>query len=1624
MEISRFFVYSWYTDPEEEEITSIRMYGLGENNQNICLRVDDFTPYIYLELPTTIKWSDTIAQILGNKIDELLGHRKPLKKVLVMKKRLYKAYLDSNGERLLFPYLFCAFSSKADIRMLSYKIRKPILVPGVGGITLKIHEMDASPELQISCCRKIQTAGWVQFRGKRVKNEEEKVTLCDEEWIVKYKNLQSYTTDQMPRPKVMAFDIEANSHVPSMMPRAYKPQDCIFQISCVFGRIGDDPRDYVKYLLTLGQPSQEFIGQDTNIFMYDDEMDMLEGYAELIQEENPNIIAGYNILGFDIDYMIGRANLHNALCRFNKQGFHKFASATQKKIKWSSSAYKNQEFNYLDAEGRIFIDLLPLVRRDFKMSNYKLKTISTYFLGETKDPLSVKGIFKCYRIGIKKNRLGEYSPKAQKAMSIVGKYCIQDSFLILQLMEKLQTWVGLTEMASTCNVQIFTLYTQGQQIKVYSQLYRYCIDENIVVESNAYQVADTERYIGAHVFPPIPGVYDDVVSFDFCSLYPTTIMAYNIDYHTWVPDDSDIPDSMCHVMEWEDHLSCVHDSKMIRKKELDEYIKKKEDELKSMREKKKKMLLTTIISQYNCTRKEAKEIRDNERNDLTKYIEDEVEGLKPYKKERADINKTKSKFPMCEKRRYRFLKEPRGVLPTIIENLLNARKHTRKVDMTNVKQKIEELKAEQSDKVDNSEKIKELNSLLGVLDKRQLAYKVSANSMYGIMGTRKGYLPFMAGAMCLDGDSNISLPYGFTRKLKDLTDTNFLWSYENNTQIISHGNGVKYNGKKEVIKLTLLDGRTLRCTSDHKIMTTDGWIEAGKLLNKHNWDGNSLSINNTCSKIMIGLELPEDIIEDNEEKWDLLSYTMNTPNNREKTLAFCRILGFILANGSISKYKNKFNKELVNCTASLGNLLDVQIFAQDIKLISEKEPKITNCEQADKKGNTFCVHLPKLLIDQILLLENIPIGKRSYQPYMLPSFLFEENCPLSVIREFLGGLFGGDGCSPSLSIANPSFSPIKLQLTTIEKYKENMSGTMNKLVLLLEKFGIKFRTSSPKLTRRREDLLPKDIDENPRWEYIISTNSCNNLLFAQKIGFRYCLDKSNKLTIAASYQRYSDNVRKQYINLILSASEIYDSDGNITINGALKKARTKLYENETPLHKSISIGKSSEVYNHRSQPHCLNNYKLLQKFFINARDYTKITGCEHWFSENKMSKKVYSMNRMDISSPCLYIDLVDIRPDGIIDVYDIIDVPNQSFLSNGMVVHNCTTYMGRTNIEKVAHVITTKFGGELVYGDTDSNYVHFPQFEGKPKSELWDYSIYVADEITKMFPRPIALSFEDSVYSFFFILTKKRYMYIDCDRDGNLSSKIGKKGVLLARRDNSAFVRNIYEYVITEISKGTARDDILYYVLHAINKLFSKQFASSEFVITKAVGGYGDLTAESCVNQKGHPRAKVGDYMLPLLSTNIQTREEQLKKKGAANSREFYMLSLPAQVQLAIRMKERGQRVEPGERLEYLVTDIDNHTGKQYAKVESIDYYNQFSSVLTIDYFYYLKALATPLDQVLNVAFGKDKDFKEDFVMTQYKFCYNVRRKVLKELKQLFQPKIVFDAEITENDSDSYVDVI
>lgn len=1425
-----FFSYSWFIDEDVEDRTCIRVYGIDKTNQTICLQIDDFNPYVYIEIPET--WDVYKRNDFRDNIDTVLGYRKNtrekitmVEKEFVKRKKLYYANFDANGDVKKFSYLRCSFRSQSDRNRLSFKAKTQIDIPNIGFVNVRVHEQDASPILQLCCMRGISTAGWIHIKNARTARNP--TTLCTKEYAVRWCDIYSVTEvcNTTASPLIMGFDIEAYSHIPSAMPDAQKDEDCIFQISCTFAREGE--KVYRKYLLTAGDVSDEKISEEDlesefNVIRCSTERELLEKFTDVVNELNPNVIVGYNIFSFDIPYMIQRANHHNCFTYFSKMGFNRKKCAKVKNIKWTSSAYQDQQFQFLDAEGRLFVDLLPVVKRDYKLDNYRLKTVSTYFLGETKDPLSVKGIFRSFELFMRSKEREEYynklvkeydeselddqnildemfekterefekmvrlQRKAKNALSVCGKYCIQDSALVVKLMFKLQVWIGLCEMANVCYVQPLTLYTQGQQIKVFSQIYKYCYDNEIVVEHDAYETKENERYMGAYVFEPVAGLYERVVPFDFNSLYPTTIIAYNIDYSTLVLDES-IPDEKCHVMDWNEHNGCEHDSKMIRKKELDEIIENAQLFIKELRELKK---------------------RDKKRKrEIDEEIVREIERIKPFREERAEISKSRPKMPMCAHRRYRFIREPKGVLPMILQHLLDSRKKTRK--------QIKECKDEM--KTCDEQRRAELDLIVNVLDKRQLSYKISANSAYGAMGVKKGYLPFMPGAM--------------TTTFKG----------RQNIEIVAKTISEKFQGK-------VIYGDT-----DCVVENTPVLIKCDNVL-----------------KYVFVREL-------SDEKWSRI--------NANKEISKPKPNYQIWSDKGWTNITNVVRCEVEKQIASVRTPTGVVFCSTEHSLLTKDAQPIT----------------PARVKSEDLLLTCEPPNTNETEFY---SASFFESQTEKLENAFVWGLFF--------------------------KYGLCYGSFFNKW------FWWRVQCHNEKSITECVRMLKK---HKPYLQFEI----------AKHAGFTSLTLLRNKES-QEEYQSVFEFV-EEYIR------KFYNENGEMIV--------------------------PTEI---------LNANKAIQRYFLN--------GC----CDSQMNFEIKLTSLSPLGAAGMFYILKNlgysVRVDECYGKYNLSTYIGE----NSTIVNGCVTSVLMSkydckylyDIETENHHFAAGVGDLVVH---NSNYIHFPHL--KEAEETWNYATMVADEVSKMFPPPMRLEFEEVIYWNFFILTKKRYMYNSCQRDGIVSDKVGKKGVLLARRDNSQFVRDVYEQVIKRIFRRENVCDVLYFILEEINKMCSNCVPIKNFVITKAVGNVDDLNA-TISHDNDNIQTKIGKYKVPTLSFDEKEREKQLKKKGVVCESDFYLKSLPAQVQLAQRIRARGGRVDTGSRLEYVITETGGHNANQSEKIEDVEYFIEHKDVLKLDFLYYLKLLATPLDQIIETAFKI-----KNFTLGQYNIRL-ARKKVHDELLNLYRPRIKF----------------
>lgn len=639
-----FFPLSWHSCEGE-----IQIYGwIQEGTQKAtCLRIQDFQPYLYVKLPDSISWSQAKCLLVTQKFESF--RQFGIDKCKAFKMRgIYSNVLAPKGI-----YIYVSFTKDSNRSDFKRFVSKPLSIQGLGCISFECYEHNASPILQLICKCKILSADWFTF--KRVPLVSHPISKCEKEFIVSWKDLKPMEKPlQMPAPIIMGYDIETYSHDPAVFCDPKHPDDVIFQISLVFARQGSHADTWKKYILSLGQPD---IDDKTIIVVCcKTEKDLLSNYTRIVDEENPNLLIGYNTFGFDNRYMLERSKhlmIHDDFVRHGCT----FEKAALRETEWTSSAYGVQKIFFLDTKGRVHIDLLVLVSRDFKLDSYKLGSIAQHFLGRTKDPLTHYDIYDFYESGMN-------ADGPSKELGLVARYCVKDSVLVVELFEYLKYWYSLTAMAKICYIPMADLFQRGQQIKVFSQVYKYCYDNGIVVENNSYKMPH-ENYViqGAYVLDAIPGLYNNVVSFDFASLYPSIIISHNIDYGTLVQDRDDIKDDDCYIVEWEEHFGCSCEGAEKPKK-----IKGK----------------TTVV---------------------------------------------------CEKYKFKWLKEPSGVLPAIIKNLLAARKE--------VKTALKSIDKNTSEYM--------------IADQLQNAFKISANSMYGSLASRMGPLIFPFGGMCVTAIGRRSL---------------------------------------------------------------------------------------------------------------------------------------------------------------------------------------------------------------------------------------------------------------------------------------------------------------------------------------------------------------------------------------------------------------------------------------------------------------------------------------------------------------------------------------------------------------------------------------------------------------------------------------------------------------------------------------------------------------------------------------------------------------------------------------------------------------------------------------------------------------------------------------------------
>ena len=339
--------------------------------------------------------------------------------------------------------------------------------------------------------KKISPLCWYEITGDLLNNSQDFGGIdmaLDVDLCLKLESMKKISEKKFT-PKVLAYDIETDE--------LKIGKGDILMISLVgknfkkvltWKKIKEKP-DYVEYA--------------------EDEAELLEKFCKEVRKFSPDFLVGYFSDGFDLPYLKARAEKHNvklSLGLDNSQPRFTRGINLTGKIK-----------------GIVHVDLLRFIRTVYsqymKSETFSLNEVAGEFLEEKKKDFKLKHSSK-----IEDNDWNDYY-----------EYNLHDSVLVYKLFEKM--WPDILEFSKTIQEPVFEISRNGMSKNVESYIIHNLEKFNEIPEKRPTydEISERrhrERYEGAFVLEPIPGLYENLVMFDFTSFWPSIIVTFNLSRST------------------------------------------------------------------------------------------------------------------------------------------------------------------------------------------------------------------------------------------------------------------------------------------------------------------------------------------------------------------------------------------------------------------------------------------------------------------------------------------------------------------------------------------------------------------------------------------------------------------------------------------------------------------------------------------------------------------------------------------------------------------------------------------------------------------------------------------------------------------------------------------------------------------------------------------------------------------------------------------------------------------------------------------------------------------------------------------------------------------------------------
>lgn len=254
-----------------------------------------------------------------------------------------------------------------------------------------------------------------------------------------------------------------------------------------------------------GRPRSTFRHHNT------DERRLIEQFVATIVEDDPDVITGYNIGGYDFPLLVERAAA---------TGLGPLAIGRER------SAPREMGERLWKVTGRAVADAWWSVRRDLKPKQETLQFVARTLLGDSKLDVDRREIEK------------EWAKDPIRVM----EYCEHDADLALRILQRLRTVEKAADLATVAHLPLEEGMNGRTSLYIDSLLIPRADARGVGVPMSHFAGRDNPIE-GGYVHPIRPGIYRWVVVLDFKSMYPSIIIARNLCFTTLSPEGTTVAPS-------------------------------------------------------------------------------------------------------------------------------------------------------------------------------------------------------------------------------------------------------------------------------------------------------------------------------------------------------------------------------------------------------------------------------------------------------------------------------------------------------------------------------------------------------------------------------------------------------------------------------------------------------------------------------------------------------------------------------------------------------------------------------------------------------------------------------------------------------------------------------------------------------------------------------------------------------------------------------------------------------------------------------------------------------------------------------------------------------------------------